>query len=140
VTVTCVAPDGDTIMLDGDEDLLHRALFNLTLNAVQAAPPRGDVRIEVARGSFDVMPVGLTFEGEPVSVRVSDTGAGIPPEIRDKMFDPFFTTKANGSGLGLAVVHRAIEAHRGLVMVDSTTRGTRFTVILPTHQAVRGRA
>jgi hypothetical protein len=47
------------------------------------------------------------------------------------MFDPFFTTKANGSGLGLAVVHRAIEAHRGHIFVDSSNRGTRFTVILP---------
>ena len=46
------------------------------------------------------------------------------------MFDPFFTTKPNGIGLGLAVVHRAIEAHRGLVFVDSGARGTRFTVIL----------
>ena len=55
------------------------------------------------------------------------------------MFDPFFTTKPNGSGLGLAVVHRAIEAHRGLVFVDSSTRGTRFTVILPrTKQSIAG--
>ena len=84
------------------------------------------------------MPLGLPFEGEAVSLRVSDAGPGIPPEIRDRMFDPFFTTKANGSGLGLAVVHRAIEAHRGHVFVDSSTRGTRFTVILPrSRQAVR---
>jgi two-component system sensor histidine kinase PilS (NtrC family) len=50
------------------------------------------------------------------------------------MFDPFFTTKANGTGLGLAVVHRAIEAHRGVVLVDSGQRGTRFTVVLPRLQ------
>jgi signal transduction histidine kinase len=65
---------------------------------------------------------------------VTDAGPGIPPEIRDRMFDPFFTTKPNGSGLGLAVVHRAIDAHRGLVFVDSGVRGTRFTVILPRSQ------
>ena len=54
------------------------------------------------------------------------------------MFDPFFTTKPNGSGLGLAVVHRAIEAHRGLVFVDSGAQETRFTVILPrVQQAAR---
>jgi two-component system sensor histidine kinase PilS (NtrC family) len=47
------------------------------------------------------------------------------------MFDPFFTTKANGSGLGLAVVFRAIEAHRGHIFVDSSRSGTRFTVVLP---------
>jgi signal transduction histidine kinase len=51
------------------------------------------------------------------------------------MFDPFFTTKSNGTGLGLAVVHRAIEAHRGLVLVDSGSRGTKFTVILPCAHA-----
>jgi signal transduction histidine kinase len=54
------------------------------------------------------------------------------------MFDPFFTTKSNGTGLGLAVVHRAIEAHRGLVLVDSNPQGTRFTVILPSTQNGRG--
>ena len=54
-----------------------------------------------------------------MSLRVTDAGPGIPAEIRDRMFDPFFTTKPSGSGLGLAVVHRAIEAHRGLVFVDS---------------------
>jgi signal transduction histidine kinase len=135
VRVTCVVPEGDRIVLDGDEDLLHRALFNLALNALQAAPAQTEVRIEVTRGSSDALPTGLTFDGDPVSVRVSDCGLGIPPEIRDRMFDPFFTTKANGSGLGLAVVHRAIEAHRGLVLVDNPGPGTRFTVILPTHQS-----
>jgi len=135
VRVTCVVPEGDMIVLDGDEDLLHRALFNLALNALQAAPAQSEVRIEVSRGSADALPSGLTFDGDPVSVRVTDCGPGIPPEIRDRMFDPFFTTKANGSGLGLAVVHRAIEAHRGLVLVDNPGRGTRFTVILPTHQS-----
>jgi signal transduction histidine kinase len=68
-----------------------------------------------------------------VAVRVSDEGPGIPAEIRDRLFDPFFTTKPGGNGLGLAVVHRAIEAHGGLVFFDSAGRlgGTRFTVIIP---------
>jgi two-component system sensor histidine kinase PilS (NtrC family) len=141
VRVTCVVPEGESISIEGDEDLLHRAVFNLALNAVQASPQRGEVRIEVARGSFEPVPTGLVIEGDAVSVRVSDTGAGIPPEIRDRMFDPFFTTKSNGSGLGLAVVHRAIEAHRGLVFVDSSAQGTRFTVILPrVQQAARSDA
>jgi two-component system sensor histidine kinase PilS (NtrC family) len=135
VSVVCVAPEGESLQLDGDEDLLHRAVFNLALNAVQASPPRSEVRIEVARGSFESLSIGLPFDGEAVSLRVSDSGAGIPPEIRERMFDPFFTTKPNGSGLGLAVVHRAIDAHRGLVFVDSGARGTRFTVILPRSSA-----
>jgi signal transduction histidine kinase len=135
VSVVCIAPEGESLQLDGDEDLLHRAVFNLALNAVQASPPRSEVRIEVARGSFESLSIGLPFDGEAVSLRVSDSGAGIPPEIRERMFDPFFTTKPNGSGLGLAVVHRAIDAHRGLVFVDSGARGTRFTVILPRSSA-----
>ena len=134
VRVTCDLPGDDPVRIDGDEDLLHRAVFNLALNAVQASPPDGEVRIEVARGNLDSLPVGMTFDGDAVSLSVSDSGPGIPAEIRDRMFDPFFTTKANGSGLGLAVVHRAIEAHRGLVFVDSGTRGTRFTVLLPCAQ------
>lgn len=138
VSVVCVSPEGEALDLEGDEDLLHRAVFNLALNAVQASPPKGEVRIEIARGSFDSLSLGLPFDGEAVSLRVSDSGPGIPPEIRDKMFDPFFTTKANGNGLGLAVVHRAIEAHRGLVFVDSGARGTRFTVILPRTKQTSG--
>jgi two-component system, NtrC family, sensor histidine kinase PilS len=132
-----VVPEGEPARLEGDEDLLHRAVFNLALNAVQAAPPDTEVLIEVVRGTFDPLPVGAVFRGEAVSLRVTDAGSGVPLEVRDRMFDPFFTTKANGSGLGLAVVHRAIEAHRGLVFVDSGTRGirgTRFTVILPCTQ------
>jgi two-component system sensor histidine kinase PilS (NtrC family) len=134
VRVTCVVPENDPISIEGDEDLLHRAVFNLALNAVQASPPQGEVCIEVSRGSLDMVPAGAPFDATAVSLRVSDSGPGIPPEIRDRMFDPFFTTKPNGSGLGLAVVHRAIEAHRGLVLVDSGARGTRFTVILPSSQ------
>jgi two-component system, NtrC family, sensor histidine kinase PilS len=135
VRVTCVIPEGDDVQIEGDEDLLHRAVFNLALNAVQASPASSEVRVELARGCFDPLPAGIAFEGEAVSLRVSDAGPGIPAGIRDRMFDPFFTTKANGSGLGLAVVHRAIEAHRGLVFVDNGLRGgTRFTVILPTAQ------
>jgi two-component system sensor histidine kinase PilS (NtrC family) len=131
VKVVCAPTPGVDFELDGDEDMLHRAIFNLALNAVQASPPDSEVCIELKRGTFDPMPLGLPFEGEAISLRVSDAGPGIPAEIRDRMFDPFFTTKANGSGLGLAVVHRAIEAHRGLVFVDNLPRGTRFTVILP---------
>ena len=134
--VACDVAEDDPIRVEGDEDLLHRAIFNLALNAVQASADDGEVRIEVARGGGDQVPPGMTMDGETVTIRVSDTGPGIPSEIRDRMFDPFFTTKANGSGLGLAVVHRAIEAHRGLVLVDSNTRGTRFTVILPAAKPV----
>jgi signal transduction histidine kinase len=131
VRITCVVPEGDIVHIEGDEDLLQRAMFNLALNAVQATPDEGVVRIELSRGAAEPLPSALAFDGEAVSLRVSDNGPGISNEIRDRMFDPFFTTKPNGTGLGLAVVHRAIEAHRGHIFVDSSRAGTQFTVVLP---------
>jgi signal transduction histidine kinase len=81
----------------------------------------------------------MTFGGGAVSLRVSDDGPGIAPDVRERLFTPFFTTKPGGSGLGLPVVHRAIEAHRGVVFVDSTTgAGTRFTAVLPRTQSDNG--
>jgi len=131
VRVTCAIPDDGKLIVEGDEDLLHRAIFNLTLNAVQASPEGGEVRVEAAILDGEQASFGTGFEAGSVAVRVSDDGPGISLDIRERLFDPFFTTKPGGSGLGLAVVHRAIEAHRGLVFFDSTGRGTRFTVILP---------
>jgi two-component system sensor histidine kinase PilS (NtrC family) len=135
VRVSCRVPDHGALVVEGDEDLLHRAIFNLALNAVQASPAGAEVRIEASTLDGDQMPLGAGFEAGSVAVRVSDDGPGIPMDLRERLFDPFFTTKPGGSGLGLAVVHRAIEAHRGLVFFDSTTRGARFTVILPRTRA-----
>jgi two-component system sensor histidine kinase PilS (NtrC family) len=125
-------------MVEGDEDLLHRAVFNLTLNAVQATPSPGAVRVELESLTQNDVPAGISFDRGGIALRVSDDGPGIPEAIRDRLFDPFFTTKPGGSGLGLSVVHRAIEAHRGFVFVDSDTRGTRVTVLLPNHHAESG--
>jgi len=134
VTVTCVIPT-ETLLVEGDEDLLHRAIFNITLNAVQAAPDTdGRVTVELSRLSAEQIPTGVPFEVSAVALRVSDNGPGIPIELRERVFDPFFTTKTGGTGLGLPIVHRAIEAHRGFVFMDSSPRGTRFTVLLPQIQ------
>jgi signal transduction histidine kinase len=133
--VKCTTPE-TAVIIDGDEDLLHRAAFNLVLNAVQAAPLGGHVQLEVSHIPADQLPSGVTFERGAVSLRVTDDGPGIAPEIRDRLFEPFITTKGGGSGLGLPIVHRAIEAHRGVVLVDSAPgRGTRFTVLLPYDQS-----
>jgi signal transduction histidine kinase len=133
--VKCMTPE-TAVIIDGDEDLLHRAAFNLVLNAVQAAPVGGYVQLEVSHIPSDQLPSGVTFERGAVSLRVTDDGPGIAPEIRDRLFEPFITTKGGGSGLGLPIVHRAIEAHRGVVLVDSAPgRGTRFTVLLPYDQS-----
>ena len=134
VTVTCVVPT-EPLLVEGDEDLLHRAIFNITLNAVQAAPAtHGRVTVEVSRLNAEQIPTGVPFEVSAVALRVSDNGPGIPIELRERVFDPFFTTKTGGTGLGLPIVHRAIEAHRGFVFMDSSPKGTRFTVLLPQLQ------
>jgi signal transduction histidine kinase len=118
--------------ISGDEDMLHRAFFNLILNALQASPDDGAVRIEAAT----LLPQQLdwraaAFESGAIAVRVIDSGPGISDSARPKLFHPFFTTKPGGSGLGLAIVHRAVEAHHGVVVVDSDSRGSRFTVLFP---------
>jgi two-component system sensor histidine kinase PilS (NtrC family) len=125
-------------VVDADADLLHRALFNLALNAAQAVGGRGRVRLAV--GDATPAPGGTPGPGDgALEVRVEDDGPGMPEEVRSRIFTPFFTTKPHGSGLGLPVVHRAIEAHRGAVFVESAPgRGTRFTIVLPRAQGEAG--
>jgi signal transduction histidine kinase len=117
--------------VQGDEDLLHRLAVNLILNAVQAAG--GDVRVRVA---VDEAPL-VDFPGLPAPVpaarlTVADDGPGLPDDVRARLFQPFVSRRPGGVGLGLAVVHRTVEAHHGLIHVDSTPgAGTTFTVLLP---------
>lgn len=133
VTVQCRTPAG-ALIVEGDEDLLHRAIFNLTLNAVQASPEGGLVQVEVALAEGDELHGGLLFDHGAVALRVTDSGPGIPAELRDQIFEPFTTTKPGGTGLGLPIVHRAVEAHHGFVFVDPGAGGARFTVLLPVRQ------
>ena len=127
-----VAITGDAGFIDGDDDVLHRTVFNLVLNAVQHSPPGGIVRVEVRDLRTDEIPPGVRLSGGGVSIRIADQGPGIPHDVREKIFDPFFTTRPGGSGLGLAVVHRAVESHAGCVFVDTEVgSGTRVTVLLP---------
>jgi len=133
--VTCDADLGEYVV-DGDEDLLHRAVFNLLLNAIQASPEGGEVELAV-RPALPEHIGSARFDHGAVMLTVTDSGSGIPDEVRDRLFDPFFTTKPGGSGLGLSIVHRAIDAHRGLVFVDSSSAGTRFTVVLPRAEPSR---
>ena len=134
VDMTCNVPTSP-LVIEGDQDLLHRAVFNLALNAIQAVAGKGTVAIGLAPLHGEELPAGGEFEHGAVALSVSDDGPGIPPDLRERMFDPFFTTKEGGTGLGLPVVHRAVEAHRGLVLVDSGAHGTRFTVLLPLAQS-----
>ncbi len=119
--------------VEGDPDLLHRVVFNLVLNAVQHSPDGAPVMVEVARVADWELPPGVEFS-DGVRLAVSDRGPGIEEEDSTRLFDPFYTTREQGSGLGLALVHRAVSAHQGTVTVDSIVgEGTTFTVYLPRH-------
>jgi two-component system, NtrC family, sensor histidine kinase PilS len=125
--------------MDGDADLLHRAIFNLVLNAAQAVGERGAVHVTLRTATVDTVPGGVLPDAGGVLLTIQDDGPGMPADVRDKIFTPFFTTKPRGSGLGLPVVHRAIEAHRGVVLVDSSPgSGTCFTIFLPRTQSETG--
>jgi two-component system sensor histidine kinase PilS (NtrC family) len=130
-------PSGPLMVL-GDEDLLHRAVFNLALNAVQASRPNERVRLVVGIATREQLPRGVPFPNGAVAVQVIDEGPGIAAHVQDRLFEPFTTTKTGGSGLGLAIAHRAVEAHRGVVLVDTNERGTRFTVLLPRAESLDG--
>jgi signal transduction histidine kinase len=125
-----VIEGGHTIM-EGDEDLLHRVIANLVLNAVQAARGPIEIAVSIAAVSAADIPHGTDLE-HAVRLQVRDNGPGIPEEIRSRLFDPFVSAREGGSGLGLAIVQRAVEAHRGLVLVESgPATGTTFTIFLP---------
>lgn len=130
VSLQCDIPD-EPVLIEGDEDLLHRAVFNIVLNAIQASPDGGTVRVELAEMTGEQLPRGVLFPDNAIALHVVDEGPGIPSDLRERVFDPFFTTKPGGTGLGLPIVHRAVDAHRGVVLLDSSPRGTRFSVLLP---------
>jgi len=103
-----------------DSRLMRQAFLNVVLNAVQAMPQGGKLTL------------CLGIEGSGVRVEIGDTGPGIPADVRTRIFEPFFTTRATGTGLGLAVVKRIVDGHRGEIRVETSPRGTTFTIRLPT--------
>jgi two-component system sensor histidine kinase PilS (NtrC family) len=130
-------PPRETIVVDGDPDLLHRAVFNLVLNAVQHSGDGGRVRVELTPVSKREVPASVQ-SAESVRLQVTDSGPGIPEQEIPRIFDPFFTTREGGTGLGLAMVHRAVEAHQGTILVDGHEgSGAQFTVYLPTQAGRR---
>ncbi len=123
--------DEGPIPIIGDADLLHRAIFNLVLNGAQSAGPGGRVVVSLENEPDRLRPRGTDIQ-RPIRISVGDSGGGIDQAERGRIFDPFFTTKAGGSGLGLAVVHRAVEAHAGATFVErSEDGGAEFVIFLP---------
>ncbi len=104
-----------------DPGMMQQALLNLAINACQAMPHGGRLRL-----------AGAASSGRRVEIVCEDTGVGIPPEHLDKIFNLYFTTKDGGSGIGLSMVYRTIQLHDGELEVQSTPgRGTTFRVFLP---------
>ena len=112
------------LRIKANEIQLTQMLLNLILNAFQAMEQGG------------ILEIHTTLDDDCVQIHVSDTGCGIPEEIRPKIFDPFFTTKESGkgTGLGLAIVAQVVEDHMGTIEVSSTPgSGTRFKICLPRY-------
>ena len=103
-----------------DEPLLSQALLNLLLNAQQAMPDGGTLRVV------------LTADADWCVLVISDTGIGIAPADRERIFAPFYSTKSKGTGLGLSITRRIILEHGGLLACESELgKGTSMTVRLP---------
>jgi len=114
-------PAPDLPVVEADADALKQVVLNLVINATQAMPESGTIRIATAA------------EGDRHAViTVADDGVGIAPEDLEKVFDPFFSTKASGTGLGLAMAHRIVDAHHGTITMASVPgAGTTVTLRLP---------
>ncbi len=107
--------------INGDAGMLRQVFLNLAINACQAMPNGGTLRLMASAASR-----------HRVEVRVQDSGVGIPPENLQKIFDLYFTTKDHGTGIGLSMVYRIVQLHDGEIEVQSTPgRGTTFRVLLP---------
>jgi signal transduction histidine kinase len=115
-----VSQDAEGAGVRIDRDLLKQAILNIVVNAMQAMPDGGELRFDSIAGE------------EFAEIRISDTGAGIPPELRDKIFRLYFTTKKEGSGIGLAMTFRIVQLHDGTIDFTSEPgKGTTFSIRLP---------
>jgi PAS domain S-box-containing protein len=131
---------GNPLFSRVDKNQFSQVVTNLMINAVQAMPSGGHIRI-----SGELLDVRDEDHGRPVKpgryvhLTFQDNGPGIPQEIQSKLFDPFFTTKAQGNGLGLAIVHSVVEQHGGLIRLESELgRGASFHILLPAASAENG--
>jgi signal transduction histidine kinase len=115
----------DYIKVNADREQLSRAIINLVKNGIQSIPEdkNGEVIIELSRRYHMAV------------IAVSDNGAGIPVELRDKLFSPSFTTKSSGMGLGLAIVKNIVENFTGKIWFETKLgKGTTFFVEIPIYE------
>jgi PAS domain S-box-containing protein len=135
---TDIEPDLWAVCADATQ--LHQVLMNLCVNARDAMPDGGTLKISAENFLIDENYTRMNLEaqvGPYIVITVSDTGTGIPPELLDRIFEPFFTTKelGKGTGIGLSTVNGIIKNHGGFINVYSQVgRGTQFKVYLPAVQ------
>jgi signal transduction histidine kinase len=114
--------DENLPLISADVDLLHRALSNLVLNAMDAMPQGGSLTLRSKQRDGKVM------------IEVADTGSGLTPEECARIFTPYYTSKQHGTGLGLAIVQSVVSDHQGTIGVQSQPgSGTTFVIELPQH-------
>jgi signal transduction histidine kinase len=122
INLTIEAEPGG-VVIDADPEQMERVFINLFTNAVDAMSGKGNLTVEIAKGE------------KAATIRMSDTGSGMPADAVEKIFEPFYTTKEKGSGLGLAIVFNIIKKHGGEIHAESREgQGTTFTVTLPMRQ------
>lgn len=125
----------DIMMIKGDRSQIEQVILNLILNARDAMPNGGTIRVTTENHVGDGSTEDKSSSGKLVCLSVSDEGVGIPPEQIDRIFEPFYTTKKapSGTGLGLSIVQSIVERHRGWITVSSqVNKGTTFRVYFPT--------
>jgi len=113
----------------GDSKRLRQVLHNLLKNAIEALEERNDGHIAVDSRVVD------SSDTRFVELSVEDNGGGIDADLIGRLFEPYVTSKAKGTGLGLAIVKKIIEEHGGIIWVENTTQGARFTARLPVWRA-----
>jgi nitrogen-specific signal transduction histidine kinase/CheY-like chemotaxis protein len=117
---------------DADKGQIGQVVQNLVLNAVQAMPDGGVIRLSLRNDSLAGMQVTPLAAGDYLKLSIADSGVGIAPDHLVRVFEPFFTTKEHGTGLGLATVYSVVQKHRGHVEVESALgRGTTFHLWIP---------
>jgi CheY-like chemotaxis protein len=136
----CYALATDTRRVRVDLAQIQQVIVNLAVNARDAMPRGGELRIETRNVALGAMPLPAPAlpAGTYVALAVSDTGLGIPEDVLEHIFEPFYTTKAmgQGTGLGLATVHGIIKQSGGDIVVRTAPgRGTTFTIYLPATDA-----
>ena len=115
-----VKQETETAEVRVDRDLLKQAFLNIVVNAIETMPEGGELGVHSSANE------------ETAEIRISDTGPGIPPELRDKIFRLYFTTKKEGSGIGLAMAFRIVQLHDGTIDFTSEPgKGTTFFIRLP---------